>query len=629
MINQETLKEKIRSVYFGLISEASLYSYEDLLAIALNELNHILKTTYIGLYLYNTTQNEYVKMEKGSEYLTTPDFLKDINQYIKQFTDQQNNGSPIIEGGILCSNVENNKTFIINMNARYEPFNFLLVLVSEETLTDSELLLIKDETERLLNLANYYEESQANDKMNELLFSLSSLLYSSTDKNVVLTNIIESLNDIYNGFSHFLLLSHDFETDDSLPIKSIEYGDDEEKKSSSKAFITGEVQVEERTNPNHTRLYAPLLGSQGVYGVIQMIAPKTINFTQSELEFIAQISKTTGKALENSILYESSVDRASDLKLINNVTHKLNAYLSLSELFQVIKEEIISICQPSEIGLVYFNEKYERGYKILPDSTSFFDEKGGQLFVNSIYHEINNKAEAIFSGDYLTNDPDFNYHSVIVMPAIESGETYGFVTVLHERKTYFSFENFKLIQSFTHHATLALVNTFLREKLERAVITDYLTGLYTRKYLDNKFSEHMQTDKQGTLILFDIDDFKNINDTYGHTVGDEVLVTVANIIRNNLVEEGIAARWGGEEFAIYLPQVGLIKGVQVAENIRKKVAERSNPSVTFSCGVSTWSEKNTDSVSDVFIRADRALYEAKEIGKNRVIIDDQLNDYVK
>src|SRR5690554_4468016 len=100
MINQETLKEKIRSIYFGLISEASLYSYENLLANAAKELNHILKTTYTGLYLYNNTQNKYLKIGEEIDNLTTPDFLNDINQYI----EQQNKSPSPIGGGIFCSN---------------------------------------------------------------------------------------------------------------------------------------------------------------------------------------------------------------------------------------------------------------------------------------------------------------------------------------------------------------------------------------------------------------------------------------------------------------------------------------------------------------------------------------------
>src|SRR5690625_3869206 len=623
MINHESLIEKIRAIYFGLITEVSLYTYEDLLDKAIKELGFMLETTYISLYLYNSSQNKYVKSGENIDSITSPHLLKKM----KRIFEQSNHRISEMNDGISHFNLEGQKVFAIHLNPKYEPIHFMLILVARGQLTDSELMLIKEETEQFLNLVNYYEESLANDKMNEILFSLSSSLYSSTDKNAVLTNIIQSLNDIYSGFSHYLLLSHDFETDQSLPIKSIEYSDDKEKKISNKAFITGEVQVEERKDPDHTRLYAPLIGSQGVYGLIQMIAPSPVDFTHSELEFIAQISKTAGNALENSILYESSVDRASNLKLINNATHRLNSYLSLSEIVQILKKEIISICQPSEIGLIYFSEKSEYGYTIFSDSTSFFAMEEGQQFIKTMYKQINEKTEAIFSSDYSVKDPTLNYRSVITIPMIESGQTYGFIVILHEKETYFTFESFKLVQSLIHHATLALVNAVLREKLEKAVITDYLTGLYSRKYLDKMFNKHMKKDTQGTLILFDIDDFKKINDEYGHSVGDEVIIAVAAIIKNSISSQDIAARWGGEEFAIYLPHVGLIRGVQVAEKIRKNVAENTKPSVTFSCGVSTWSDKNTHTVSDVFISADRALYEAKKIGKNRVIIDDQLNRF--
>jgi diguanylate cyclase (GGDEF)-like protein len=346
------------------------------------------------------------------------------------------------------------------------------------------------------------------------------------------------------------------------------------------------------------------------------------------MEFIAQISKIAGKALESAILYESSIHRVSDLKLINKATHKLNSYLRLSELVQILKNEIVSICKPSEIGFVYFDETTQEDYTIFEESTSYFNTDDGRLFIDCIIQTRDKKSEAIFSGDYTLSYPEFPYHSVISIPMIDSRQIHGFIIVMHEEKSYFTFENFKLMKSLTHHSTLALVNTILRDKLEVAVITDYLTGLYSRNYLDKMFSEHMQKDEKGTLILFDIDDFKKINDTYGHSVGDKVIVSVANIIKKSITTKDIPARWGGEEFAIYLPHDGLIKGVQMAEIIRKKVAEKTDPSVTFSCGVSTWNEQHPDSVSDVFIRADRALYEAKAIGKNRVIIDDQLSGYV-
>jgi len=134
--------------------------------------------------------------------------------------------------------------------------------------------------------------------------------------------------------------------------------------------------------------------------------------------------------------------------------------------------------------------------------------------------------------------------------------------------------------------------------------------------------KHLLTDKKGTLILLDIDDFKNINDTYGHYVGDEVIVQIAEIIMENIDEKDIPTRWGGEEFAIYLPEKSLLEGVQLVETIRNQVIHETDPQVTFSCGISTWNMNKVNSVSDIFIRADKALYEAKSMGKNCIVTEE-------
>jgi diguanylate cyclase (GGDEF)-like protein len=195
------------------------------------------------------------------------------------------------------------------------------------------------------------------------------------------------------------------------------------------------------------------------------------------------------------------------------------------------------------------------------------------------------------------------------------GDIQGVITIMHEESNYFSFDIFKLLQALIRHSTLALANALLTEKLEKAVITDYLTDLYSRNYLE----EQIVTQKSGTLILFDIDDFKVVNDRYGHHIGDEVLKKAAEIIRSYTEPIDVAARWGGEELALYSPTITINQGVQVADLILKKVKEKTIPSITLSSGVSSWDHTKEDSASDLFIRADKALYEAKNRGKNSVV----------
>src|SRR5690606_23007528 len=119
----------------------------------------------------------------------------------------------------------------------------------------------------------------------------------------------------------------------------------------------------------------------------------------------------------------------------------------------------------------------------------------------------------------------------------------------------------------------------------------------------------------------DIDNFKAINDTYGHQTGDDVLIQVANIIKSSIRDNDIAARWGGEELAIYLPNAPLSSALQVAERIRERVSRKTSPRVTISIGVSQWKQQDMiKGLDTLFQKADQSLYTAKSTGKNQVIV---------
>ncbi|NIK15763.1 diguanylate cyclase (GGDEF)-like protein [Saccharococcus thermophilus] len=137
----------------------------------------------------------------------------------------------------------------------------------------------------------------------------------------------------------------------------------------------------------------------------------------------------------------------------------------------------------------------------------------------------------------------------------------------------------------------------------------------------------MHHDAFGTFILVDIDNFKQINDTYGHQTGDEVLVQVANIIRTNIRSSDIGARWGGEELAVYLPKVSLATGISVAHRLAEKVRVETYPSVTISCGISYWKKNRREEADSLFKRADEALYMAKRAGKNCIFVKDYVHQY--
>jgi len=163
-----------------------------------------------------------------------------------------------------------------------------------------------------------------------------------------------------------------------------------------------------------------------------------------------------------------------------------------------------------------------------------------------------------------------------------------------------------------------------KKNSEEMAATDNLTGLYNRVRLNDilltEISRYERYENQFSVIFMDIDFFKKINDTYGHSAGDAVLVQLAKILKDNVRDTDYVSRWGGEEFLIVVSGLDSDSAFILAEKLRLKIANEefvTNEQVTISCGVAQY--KRGEVASDFIARADSALYEAKKSGRNRVI----------
>jgi len=162
--------------------------------------------------------------------------------------------------------------------------------------------------------------------------------------------------------------------------------------------------------------------------------------------------------------------------------------------------------------------------------------------------------------------------------------------------------------------------------IEKQARVDHLTGLRNRltceKILEREIERNRRYGYSFSVILCDIDHFKEVNDTFGHDVGDEVLVAFADILNNSVRELDVNGRWGGEEFLLICPNSDGQHAAYLAERVRKAVEDHDFSPVeqlTSSFGVATFT--TTDTIASLLKRADNALYEAKESGRNRVVSD--------
>ncbi|MCR2043844.1 GGDEF domain-containing protein [Anaerosalibacter massiliensis] len=167
----------------------------------------------------------------------------------------------------------------------------------------------------------------------------------------------------------------------------------------------------------------------------------------------------------------------------------------------------------------------------------------------------------------------------------------------------------------------------LYEKIDKYSKTDFLTGLYNRRYIDREIEEFLQkyknTEKKASLLMVDIDHFKLINDTYGHDIGDRVLKEISNIMKESIRKNDILIRFGGEEFIFFLPDTDIKMAQIIGERLRSKIenhqfkCNKNKILVTISIGISEEkSIREKDDIYNMIVRADKALYEAKKSGRN-------------
>jgi diguanylate cyclase (GGDEF)-like protein len=223
---------------------------------------------------------------------------------------------------------------------------------------------------------------------------------------------------------------------------------------------------------------------------------------------------------------------------------------------------------------------------------------------------------------------DYGYTNSICVPMGALGEMIG---LFHLRWRARSKQRMieQLAATVAEHVTLSLSNLMLRENLRSQSIRDPLTGLFNRRYMEEAFDHELQRASRHShsigVIMLDVDHFKTINDYFGHAHGDNFLIALANYLKNRLRGEDILSRYGGEEFAIILPDTTLDSAIGLAEKLRAEIkaieldlTNQPYELITISLGVAAFPEHGRN--ADELLRsADWALYQAKQKGRDRVV----------
>ena len=231
----------------------------------------------------------------------------------------------------------------------------------------------------------------------------------------------------------------------------------------------------------------------------------------------------------------------------------------------------------------------------------------------------------------LTPDTDYiltNNDKIGAFPLTSEGEITGCI-VARSTLDKLSKRDISYLEQLTRQSSITINRANSYSKVLQYATLDALTNLNNRRQFETRLKQEIAITKRQNnplcAMMIDIDFFKKVNDTYGHASGDEVLRTVASVIKAQLRESDIPARYGGEEFAVLLPYTHIEEAKIVGERLRKAVEETSvqldnlSINVTISMGLAEF--HSDESGEELFKKADNALYEAKESGRNRVCIN--------
>ena len=227
------------------------------------------------------------------------------------------------------------------------------------------------------------------------------------------------------------------------------------------------------------------------------------------------------------------------------------------------------------------------------------------------------------------DNPLFKKGYFVSIPLMIEKEIVGVLNINDVGQDSFDVGDLDFILKLSELIAMSISNAVLYEQTNKLAVTDGLTGISNRpsveKSLQIEFERSKRYNSPLSLILLDVDHFKDVNDTYGHQKGDEILIAFASLLKKACRANDIAARYGGEEFVMVLPQSNAQGAFKIAERVREEMMKisftgnESNFAVTVSCGVAEFN-KDYGSINKLIGAADQALYKAKNGGRNKTIL---------
>ena len=394
-----------------------------------------------------------------------------------------------------------------------------------------------------------------------------------------------------------------------------------------------------------SELWAPLGMGDELVGLVTFGSKGTRQpLDDTDLYFLQQISAHAAVCFNTCRLYKKRQKEKEDLdktlqnlSLLYSIGKAMNYISDLKKLLQFILGQAIEITSAEKGSLMLYDMETDqlniRVLAGLEDNT--FQEKvnnneiecrsfkagegiAGRVFLNAKPIVVNNiKEDGVFVDSHASY-----VRSIACIPMVVFNEVIGVINVTNKRHgKEFTDDDVEMLKAVADQAAVAIN----KAQLWDMAVTDSLTGLYVRRYFMVKLQEELLRAERYTnilsILMADLDGFKNVNDTYGHDAGDRVLKTIGQFLQQNIRDVDVVARYGGDEFVIMIPEAAQDSAYILSERLRKQFSElkfENLPQITISLGIATYPSDGPE-LEDLIKKADSAMYAAKRAGRNKVV----------
>jgi diguanylate cyclase (GGDEF)-like protein len=499
-----------------------------------------------------------------------------------------------------------------------------------------------------LDNARLYTATSRQARELELLGQVRAALARELDPPAVFRTVVEAIADVYG----YTLVSLYLLNGDALQLQHQVGYDTVIEHVPISAGISGRVVrtrqpvllADVRQDPTFlgaidgivSEVCVPLFEHDRVIGTLNVESTGGKALTDDDLRLMVALAEHVGIALSRARLYGEAQRQVKELEALRETLAEISANLDLDALLSAILERQVALlaCDSGELSLydpeqndLLVVKSYNTGRDYAGLRIALGEGSMGRVAITRQPLIIPNYQE--WPGRL---DPynQLGPMTTLSVPLLAGGVLVGVLAVGDSNLgRTFSDDDVRLLSLFAQQATVAIQNARLFEEVRQLAISDSLTGLYNRRHFfvlaRREHERARRYSRKFAVLMLDVDDFKRINDTFGHSAGDRVLQAVGELCRTNLRLVDLAARYGGEEIVALLPDSDLDSARQAAERLRIELLGigavlPEAPLVTASIGVAVYDPADAVDLETLVERADLAQYLAKNSGKNQVVV---------